>query len=207
MAALPRSAIEFELGSGVMLRGMSFGGAAGQGNVIVFVHDLDRDLDEFGSLPDVLAALGYNVVVFDLPGHGLSDGDDGEAFEYGSAVREVVAQCGGGRIGLVASGRLATVAASLGDKDGVVAQVLIGPILDPELDDGSVRAHAVRMVLHWDGPHMVGTETQRFFSHLIGEKMLVFNASIAEGAHMVPLVPTVQAHVELFFKRYLIRSS
>jgi len=37
--------------------------------------------------------------------------------------------------------------------------------------------------------------------------MLIFNASIADGPHMVSVVPTVQAHVELFFKRYLICSN
>ena len=207
MAALSRSAIEIPLRSGITLRGVNLEGGDAQGGVIVFVHDLDRDLDEFGSLPDVLAALGSDVVVFDLPGHGLSDGDDGVPLECVAAIREIIARYGGRRIGLVVSGRLATVAASLGDKDGVVAQVLISPILDPAFDDGSVRAHAVRMVLHGDGPKMVGTETQRFFSYLIGEKMLVFNSSLAEGPHMVTVVSTVQAHVELFFKRYLIRSS
>lgn len=207
MAALSRSAIEIPLSSGLTLRGAHLRGGDGQGDVIVFVHDLDRDLDEFGSLPDAMAALGCDVVLFDLPGHGLSDGDDGEPPGCAAAIREVLSRYGGRRIGLVVSGRPATVAASLGDRDGVVAQVLISPILDPAFDDGSVRAHAVRMVLHGDGPKMVGTATQRFFSRLIGEKMLVFNSSLAEGPHMVTVVSTVQAHVELFFKRYLIRSN
>jgi len=206
MATLSRSAIEIQLGSGLTLRGVSIGDGGAQSGVIVFVHDLDRDLDEFGSVPEALAAIGYNVVAFDLPGHGLSDGEAGEPLKCCSAIREVIARHGG-RVGLVASGRLATVAASLGERDGVTAQVLISPILDPAFDDGSVRSHTVRMVLHGDGPGMVGTETQRFFSYLIGQKMLIFNASIADGPHMVSVVPTVQAHVELFFKRYLIRSN
>lgn len=203
MAVPSRSALEIELRRGCAVRGVQLAGAHPRGGTVVFVHDVNRDLDEFGSLPDDLAAKGHDVVAFDLPGHGLSDGD-GELRECVAAVREVVTRYGGSPIGLVASGRPATVAASLGDRAGVVAQVLISPILDPAFDDGSARAPCVRMVLHGDGPSIVGTATQKFFSYLIGEKMLVFNPLLADGTHMVTIV---QSHVELFFQRYLIRPS
>ena len=61
----------------------------------------------------------------------------------------------------------------------------------------------MRLVVHGDGPSIVGTDTQKFFSYLIGEKLLVFNAGIASGAAAIARSPTLQAHVELFFKRYL----
>jgi pimeloyl-ACP methyl ester carboxylesterase len=205
--ALVRSPIEIPLETGITLRGVEVDGSAAGRPAILLVHDLDADLDEFGSLPEALAALGYRVIAVDLPGHGLSDGDDVDPPTCAAAVREVVARFAGARIGIVASGRLATVAAALGEREQVVAQVLVNPVLDPALDDGTPRAHAIRMAVHGDGPSLVGTETQRLFSHLIGEKMLVFNASMTAGARMLTEQPTVRAHVELFFARYLIRPS
>lgn len=205
MPALVRSPIEIPVEAGLTLRGVEVDGSAAGRPAILLVHDLGADLDEFGPLPEALAALGYRVLAVDLPGHGLSDGDDVEPLACVAAVRAVVAQLGGTRLGIVATGRLATVAAALGERDQVVAQVLVNPVLDPALDDGTPRAHAVRMVVHGDGPTLVGTETQRLFSYLIGEKMLVFNASMTGGPRMLTGQPTVQAHVELFFARYLIR--
>ncbi len=207
MPALARSPIEVALQTGVTLRGVSVGGEPVGHPVIILIHDIDGDIDEFGSLPEVLGALGYRVVAVDLPGHGLSDGDDVDPLVCTAAVRELVASFAGVRVGLVVSGRSATVAATVGAGEHVIAQVLVNPILDAALDDGSVRTHAIRMVVHGDGPNIVGTETQRFFSHLIGEKMLVFNASMAAGPRMLTIQSTVQAHVELFFTRYLIRPS
>ena len=91
--------------------------------------------------------------------------------------------------------------------EGDRRQLLINPILDACLDDGSSVTTPSAWCCTETGPNIVGTETQRFFSHLIGEKLLVFNASIVDGPRQVTTLPTVQAHVELFFKRYLIRSS
>jgi pimeloyl-ACP methyl ester carboxylesterase len=207
MPALVRSPIEVTLQTGITLRGVTVGGDPNGGPVIILVHDIGGDLDEFGTLPEVLAGLGYRTVAVDLPGHGLSDGDDVDPLVCASAIRELVAVFAGTRIGLVVSGRSATVGASLGANEHVIAQVLVNPVLDAALDDGSARTHAIRMVVHGDGPNIVGTETQRFFSHLIGEKMLVFNASMAGGPRMLTIQSTVQAHVELFFTRYLIRPS
>jgi pimeloyl-ACP methyl ester carboxylesterase len=205
--ALVRSPIEIPIEGGLTLRGVEIDGGRGGRAVILLVHDLDGDLDEFGSLPEVLAALGYRTIAVDLPGHGLSDGDDVDPLVCTAAVREVVGKLAGMRIGLVASGRIATVAATLGDAQQVVAQVIVNPVLDTAFDDGTPRAHSVRMVVHGDGPTLVGTETQRLFSHLIGEKMLVFNASMLGGPRVLTVQSAVQAHVELFFTRYLIRPS
>ena len=103
----------------------------------------------------------------------------------------------------MSTGRTATVGAALGREQGVAAQLLANPQLDAVIASQAPRVHAVRMVVHGDGPSIVGTDTQKFFSYLIGEKLLVFNAGIASGAAAIARSPTLQAHVELFFKRYL----
>ncbi len=212
MMALDRNAVEFPLASGPVVRGLAIAGAAsgaasGQGTIL-FVHDIGGDLDEFGPLPETLADLGFDVVLVDLPGHGLSDGDEPDPGGCMAAVTEVLEGLADrAPFGLVSVGRSATTGASLGHTQQVTTQLLINPVLDERVAAGALRTHSVRMVLHGDGPEFVGTETQRFFSHLIGEKLLVFNATIAGGPRQVANSPTVQAHVELFFKRYLNRQS
>ena len=200
-----RTPVELTTASGVV-RGVALEGA-GLGT-IVFVHDLQHDLDEFGTLPELLAASGFDTVAVDLPGHGLSDGDEIAPEQCSAVVTEIVAEVVAGLdgaevVGLVSTGRTATVGAALGREQGVAAQVLANPRLDAVIAAHAPRVHAVRMVVHGDGPSLVGTDTQKFFSYLIGEKLLVFNAAIASGAAVIAQSPTLQAHVELFFKRYL----
>ena len=66
---------EWPLGSAVSssIRGLRWPGVR---TPVLLIHepDADRDLDHWGSLPDLLQRNGYPVVAFDLPGHGLSDG-------------------------------------------------------------------------------------------------------------------------------------
>jgi pimeloyl-ACP methyl ester carboxylesterase len=192
--ALKKHAVEILLRSGGVVRGLSLSGATtgssyGRGTIL-FVHDIGSDLDEFGAMPEFVAALGFDVVLVDLPGHGLSDGEEPDPSGCLSAVTEVLdALAHRAPFGLVSAGRSAATGASLGQAQQVFTQVLI------------------RMVLHGDGPEFVGTETQRFFSYLIGEKILVFNASLAAGSRQVANLPAVQDHVELFLKRYLSRQS
>lgn len=173
--------------------------------VVVFVHDLHRDLDEFGGLAELLADAGFTCIAVDLPGHGLSEGDDVDKAACVDAVRSVVAAAlrGQRRIGLVASGAMATVGSLLGDDDGVAAQLLICPVLDDEIAACGERSYSVRMVLHGEGPSLVGTQTQRFFSPLIGQKLLVFNPSLLEGIDALVASETLYTHVTLFFQRYL----
>jgi pimeloyl-ACP methyl ester carboxylesterase len=212
MTALERNAVEFSLPSGSIIRGLELAGAgkpsvSGRGTV-VFVHDIGADIDEFGALPQAIARLGFDVVLVDLPGHGLSDGDEPDPGGIIDAVTAVLDELADrAPFGLVSAGRSATAAASLGRPHEVVTQLLINPVLDDAVAADTRRTHSVRMVLHGDGPEFVGTETQRFFSYLIGEKMLIFNSSIAAGPSEVTNLPTVRTHVELFFQRYLNRQS
>ena len=205
--ALKKHAVEIMLRSGGVVRGLSLSGAASGssygGGTILFVHDIGSDLDEFGEMPEFVAALGFDVVLVDLPGHGLSDGEEPDPSGCLAAVTEVLdALAHRAPFGLVTAGRSAATGASLGQAQQVFTQVLINPVLDEVVVAGAPRTHAIRMVLHGDGPEFVGTETQRFFSYLIGEKIVVFNASLAAGSHHVANLPAVQDHVELFLKRY-----
>ena len=212
MTEFEQNAVEILLASGPIVRGLTIAGVAsgpafGQGTVL-FIHDIGTDLDEFGSLPGIVADLGFDVVIVDLPGHGLSDGDEPDPGGCLAAVTEVLEGLADrAPFGLVSVGHSATIGASLGRPQQVLTQLLINPVLDEIVAAGAPRTHSVRLVLHGDGPEFVGTETQRFFSHLIGEKMLIFDASIAGGPHEVANLSTVQTHVELFFKRYLNRQS
>ena len=198
------SALELTVG-GDVVRGVGFAGS-GRGTLL-FVHDLGADLDQFGPLPEVFAAAGFDTVAIDLPGHGLSGRDELPLDRCAGAVADIVAAVAAGAgvrvVGLVTTGRIGTAATALGRDQGVAAHLMINPVLDDEIASTARRVHAVRLVVHGDGPNIVGTATQRFFSYLIGEKLLLFNAAIAAGPAAVAESPTVQAHAELFFKRYL----
>lgn len=195
--------VAIELASGLTVRGTRSSTGSGT-HTIVMIHDIGTDLDEFGPLAALLIGAGFDVIAVDLPGHGLSDGEHPSPETCRADVVEILdGMDGDGPVGLVSSGRTASVAASIGEASGVRAQLLISPILDDVIAADAPREHSIRMVIHGDGPNLVGTHTQRFFSHLIGEKMLVFNASALDGAAEAVRAPTVQAHVALFFKRYL----
>lgn len=202
MAAMMKTPVAMELASGLTVRGdRSSAGPATHS--IVMIHDIGADLDEFGTLADLLVGAGFDVIAVDLPGHGLSDGDEPSPETCRADVAQIVDGLVDGPVGLVSSGRAASVASTLGEPHGIRAQLLFGPILDEVISGDAPREHSIRMVIHGDGPNLVGTETQRFFSHLIGEKMLVFNATALDGPAAVIGAPTVRSHVELFFKRYL----
>lgn len=173
---------------------------------LVLVHDLGLDLDEFADLPERLARAGFTAIAIDLPGHGLSEGDDDTAPEAcADAVRAVVRHAveRGLPVGLVASGQMATVGMVLGDHQGVPAQVLVCPVLHDGIAATGEREFAMRMVVHGEGTSLVGTATQRFFSPLLGEKMLVFNPAMQEGTGALLQASALLAHVTLFFQRYL----
>lgn len=172
---------------------------------VVLAHDFGSDLDEFADLPEYLARAGFTAIAVDLPGHGLSADDDTTPEGCAIAVRALVdyALGRGMPVGLVASGQTATVGMVVGLDQGLVAQVLVCPVLNDAIAATGEREYAMRMVVHGEGPSLVGTATQRFFSPLIGEKLLVFNPAMQEGTSALLDASALLAHVMLFFQRYL----
>ena len=199
-----RLPVEFPLAPERVVRGFRITPEGSSGTVL-FLHDLGKDLDEFGNLPDLLAEQGWDVVCVDLIGHGLSDGDEQEPATLHADARALFAQLAepGRPLGLVASGTTSTVSSFIGRVDGVVAQVVMNPVLDDLICSQGQRTQATRMVFHGDGEKLVGTPTQKFFQYQLGEKMLVHNPVMAKGVAGVLEERALRAHFELFFKRYL----
>ena len=81
------TAVECELPWGVTVRGQRWGPAPDR---ITLLHEPETDLDSWADLPAHLAQeLGFGVVAFDLPGHGLSD-DPWEPGRLGAVVEALV---------------------------------------------------------------------------------------------------------------------
>lgn len=197
-----RAPFEIELDDGSALRGVVIEG--GVMPPMVLVHDRDRDLDEFGQVPELLVANGGTVVAVDLPGHGLSDGQ-GHPAEIVAAIAALAeALSDDGRpVGLMTSGRSCTLGMILGEAHGFRVQVLINPILDDEILACGSREYCQRMVLHSEGEQLVGTATKAFYSPLIGEKLLLHSALVADGPTSMIEHSVIADQVELFLNRYL----
>jgi pimeloyl-ACP methyl ester carboxylesterase len=201
---VPRLPVEFALAPERVVRGFRIKNEGSVGTVL-FLHDLGKDLDEFGNLPDLLAEQGWDVVCVDLIGHGLSDGDDPEPARLLVDIRALLDLLTepDRPFGLVVSGVTASMSTLIGRSDGVPAHVVMNPVADDSLIAQGLRAQATRMVLHGDGEKLVGTPTQKYFQLQLGEKMLVYNPVMASGVAGVLEERALRAHVELFFKRYL----
>jgi len=199
-----RLPVEFPLAPERMARGFQIKNESSIGTVL-FLHDLGKDLDEFGKLPDLLAEQGWDVVCVDLIGHGLSDGDAPEPARLLVDVQALLNLLTEPErpLGLVVSGVTASMSTLIGRSDGVPAHVVINPVADDSLIAQGRRTQATRMVLHGDGEELVGTPTQKYFQLQLGEKMLVHSPVMASGVVGVLEERALRAHVELFFKRYL----
>ena len=74
----PPEATEWHIGSlGTTVRGLIW---RGEKLPVLVIHGSgpDHDLDRWRSLPEHVHRAGHTVIVFDLPGHGLSDGEASE---------------------------------------------------------------------------------------------------------------------------------
>ena len=133
---------------------------AGQGPVVVLIHQSPRSSSEFAALMATLAAR-YTVIASDNPGNGLSDPlpEGGRSVEhYGDALAEFLSAVGirraliygfhtGAAIGLAFAAR----------HPARVAGVVLNGI--PVPDPGKVDAHVADYLLpfepRWDGGHLV----------------------------------------------------
>ncbi len=197
-----RIAVEFPSSTQEIIRGIKI--AKDGANRVLLVHSLGADLDEFGSLPEKLYARGYEPIAIDLIGHGISDGSNNLLRireDLLCLVKQLVED--GDSIGLVMSGQLATVGAHIGVVDKVIAQIFVNPELDDSMISSENRAQSIRLVIHGDDPNMAATKTKKFFSYLLGEKMMVSSLDSQLGLLQLSELSHIQNHVELFLHRYL----
>ncbi len=200
--------VEFTVGEGVVVRGVARWQDDARG-VLLCVHDLDADLDSLGALPALLSHSMLSVVSIDQRGCGLSDGERTEPRELLGDLSRIIdaLRVKASRVGLLAVGRSATAAIALGEKDGVNAQVLLLPELEPLCEIGEQRHYCIRLVLHSEGKHLAGTATQAFMSRLLGEQLMVSNVKLDGGVQVVGSDQAILAHVQLFINRYLLGSA
>ena len=197
-----RIAIEFTSSTSDVIRGIKLANAGA--SRVLLVHSLGADLDEFGSLPEKLHARGYEPIAIDLIGHGISDGLSNLTRireDLLCLIKQLVED--GDSIGLVMSGQLATVGAHIGVADKVAAQIFVNPELDETIMNQEDRAQSIRLIIHGDDPNIAATKTKKFFSYLLGEKMMISSLDSQLGLLQLSELSHIYNHVELFLHRYL----
>lgn len=105
----PAGAIELPLASGVVVRGRHWRSGPVPTRLL---HEPGRDLDAWGSMPELLRGDGLSVLAVDLPGHGLSD-DPWRPAELPTVLAALVRSVQrpeDGKVFIVAAGRGATIA-------------------------------------------------------------------------------------------------
>lgn len=197
-----RIPVEFSSSTEEVIRGIQIPKTGA--NRVLLVHSIEGDLDEYGSLPEKLYDRGYEPIAIDLIGHGISDGVH-NLLRVRDDLRGLISQIGsdGEPIGLVMSGRVATVGAHIGVSDNVVAQIYVDPELDETIMTQESRAQSIRLIIHGDDPNMAATKTKKFFSYLLGEKMMVSSLYSHLGLRQLSELGHIHNHVELFLHRYL----
>lgn len=94
---------------------------------LLFLHDLDADLDAVRWLAEPVAAAGSSVLAVDLPGHGLSDGHRRSAAGAVEIAYQALRQEVTGTAAVVAEGRSAGLLLGQELSPAPTAAVLIGP--------------------------------------------------------------------------------
>lgn len=200
--------VEFSVGKDAVVRGVARWQDDARG-VLLCVHDFGTDLDSLGVLTALLSRPALSVVSIDQRGYGLSDGEVGEPRELLGDLREIIdaLRVKASRVGLLTVGKSATAAIALGEKDGVSAQVLLMPELEPLCEIGEQRRYCIRLVLHSEGKRLAGTPIQAFMARLLGEQLMVSNVKLDGGVQVVESDEAIIAHVRLFLDRYLLASA
>lgn len=139
--------VTFTTADGLTLKGWWFPAAVPRDRAVIFVHGKDQDrIDSSfasGRIARELLARGYSTLLFDLRGHGESEGlrwglGNQEALDVAAAV-ELAAQKAG-----VPRSRVAVIGESMGAGSAVMALARV-PDVGPMVLD-SVYADAVRLV-------------------------------------------------------------
>ena len=90
---------------------------------ILLVHGWGGKSSQFMSIILNLVKLGYEVVAFDAPGHGLSDGNDSDILLFEKAIQEINSILG--EFECIIGHSLGAVASLLAQKNGLKAKRII----------------------------------------------------------------------------------
>ena len=192
---------EVTLESGITLRGLEY---AQDGPPVVLVHDVGGDADSWREIPSSLVSAGFRAINLELPGHGLSDGDDNpESFlpDIGEALNIISGSFG--PVGVVASGTVATLCFALGRDQGAPVQVLVSPLPNDKLDPGST-IPAMRAIFAGTRDDEADSFIRGSYQQLAGQNMW-FSTGIPErGVDLLTAKPHMVEQAITFLRRYLI---
>ena len=160
----------------------------GSGPAVVFAHGWNGSGIQFNAFIPEFVAAGYSVVVFDGPGHGISDGKTSSYFEMTDTVRAVLSFCRQNAIAAVIGhsfGASAIINALSKDEHNIPA-VLIAPAMHiKEMLDQAFLIHGV--------PHHV-------YRNLIEEYENKFNYNLA-GDNPANLLPDYSGPILIIHDR------
>jgi len=124
--------VSFELEKGLTVRGWNWQAARPNGKKILIAHGFDSCCYKFDNYVTLLTASGFEVLAFDAPGHGMSDGDTINVLQYMDFYRKINQQFG--PLYGIAAHSLGALAASLVAKELTSLQklVLIAPATETD---------------------------------------------------------------------------
>ena len=197
--------IEVALADGTVLRGMEH---PADGPPLLFVHDLDEDLDAWGSVAPAVRAEGFRVICLELRGHGLSDGEPDPSAtldDVTGALAEV--QGAFGPCGLVVHGTAARAAFELGSEHGAPVHAVISPAPGPDsADDGDVGIGSVpSMRVLFTGAHdePVHEHVRTSHSRMRGQNMWISTGTAQRGPTLLQEHPHLVEQLVMFMRRHL----
>jgi pimeloyl-ACP methyl ester carboxylesterase len=173
----------FTTDDGVELRGLWAGGGD---LALVLVHEIGRDLDAWGPAPDWLAAEGFRVLLFDLRGHGASDGEESPVDVATDVTAAITAARNESRVVIVVcAGDAAdgTIAAALQAKtDGLV---LVSPEFPLEERARPERTLMPSLAILDKASEQWMARVRQVQSGLIGWRMIVHAGTDEHGSAML----------------------
>ena len=190
--------IEVRTGSGVTVRGHEL---AAVGPPVVFLHEPGRDLDAWGPRTAEFAKKGFKVLALDLPGHGLSDGDEDDwAAPMGEVIGEIGAQWG--PLGVVAAGTACGPLLEIGADQGVPVQTMISP---PAFEPDSLRDAAPSMRLLMCGPADDDSHraTKTVFDRIRGQRIMITGGDAEQGTDLIVAHGRLLEELVMWFRRNL----
>ena len=194
--------VAVRLPDGLVLRGHEW---PADGPAVLFVHDLDDDLDAWGPVTAEVASYGLRVISVELRGHGLSDGEpdpDLLGQDLQALLGEITASFG--PVALVSYGRVTESMLFVNQDHGAPVQVMVSPLpVAPEEIDWRITRPAMRLVLKGALNEEVERQVGFIYPRMMGPKLQVSGASDAAGPRLLQEQPQLLEHLLTFLRRYL----